>query len=65
MIERCPSCLGKKTLMGLGAMIKECHNCQGVGHIKKVEIQKEQVIAPIKSVSRGRPRKVNNERIEA
>lgn len=40
--ERCPSCHGKKVLMGLGSMIKSCKACNGVGHIKPevVEVKK-------------------------
>ena len=33
MIERCYSCMGKKTIIGLGALIKDCPVCDGVGHI--------------------------------
>lgn len=36
MITRCSSCQGKKTIIGLGAMIKDCPKCDGVGHIKVV-----------------------------
>jgi excinuclease UvrABC ATPase subunit len=34
MIERCSCCLGKKTIMGLGSMIKDCPECDGIGHVK-------------------------------
>lgn len=32
--ERCDTCYGKKTIMALGALIKECPKCKGVGHVK-------------------------------
>jgi hypothetical protein len=35
--DRCPCCLGKKKLMGLGAIMKDCHECHGVGYVKPVE----------------------------
>jgi hypothetical protein len=31
-------CAGKKTIVGLGSMIKECPSCHGVGHVKIDEI---------------------------
>jgi hypothetical protein len=80
MIQRCPCCIGKKTIIGLGAMIKDCPNCKGVGHIKvvldhdKVKIQAapfegklpvESIERAVNSVRRGRPKKVSNERKEA
>ena len=32
--ERCPCCVGKKTIVALGGMIKDCKECNGVGHVK-------------------------------
>ena len=40
MIARCPVCVGKKTIMGLGCIIKKCPECSGVGHIKVKEVEK-------------------------
>lgn len=36
--DRCSCCNGKKTIIGLGGMIKECKECNGVGHVKPVEV---------------------------
>lgn len=36
MITRCSSCLGKKTIIGLGSLIQDCPKCDGIGHIKVV-----------------------------
>lgn len=45
-IKRCDSCMGRKKLLGLGGMIKDCKVCGGVGHVavKPVVV----VIAPNK-----------------
>lgn len=55
MITRCTSCLGKKTIVGLGMIIKDCPNCDGIGHIKieKDEAPNGQNIER----KRGRPKK--------
>jgi len=37
MITRCDCCIGKKTIIGLGALIKDCPKCKGIGHIKTEE----------------------------
>lgn len=37
--DRCPCCLGKKKLMGLGAIMKDCHECHGVGYVKPVVVE--------------------------
>jgi phage FluMu protein Com len=31
---RCETCCGKKTILGLGMINKQCPDCKGVGHIK-------------------------------
>ena len=64
MIQRCPKCIGKKVVMGLGCMTKECPQCDGVGHIKIVldhdEHKEVDNIVAIESnkPKRGRPKKV-------
>ena len=70
MIERCYSCMGKKTIIGLGALIKDCPVCDGVGYVTiedkiKAEIAVvNEVIADsgFKFKRVGRPKKVNNEK---
>lgn len=48
-------------------MIKECHNCKGVGHVKVVLNHDEprKVIESIEPKKRGRPARVSDERKEA
>lgn len=29
----CPACKGRRLLLHLGGMMKECYRCNGVGHI--------------------------------
>ncbi len=62
MITRCPCCVGKKTIVGLGAMIKDCPNCKGVGHVTVVlDHDKIKIHTDVESVSRrGRPKKVSD-----
>ena len=31
---RCETCVGKKTIVGLGMISKQCPDCKGVGHVK-------------------------------
>lgn len=57
MISRCLRCNGKKTVMGLGSIHKECDECFGIGHVDydvKVPIiqTKETVIYEKPSVSK-------------
>ncbi len=33
MISRCTCCDGRKKIIGLGGMIKECNGCNGVGFV--------------------------------
>jgi DnaJ-class molecular chaperone len=33
-LTRCDCCDGKRHIVGLGGIKKECSNCKGVGHIK-------------------------------
>lgn len=37
MLSRCSSCHGRKRLIGLGNMEKECHVCKGIGWVTVVE----------------------------
>jgi|FreactTroBogLake_1042271.scaffolds.fasta_scaffold07702_11 predicted nucleic acid-binding Zn-ribbon protein len=59
MVTQCTGCSGKKVIMGLGGMIKDCPKCGGVGHIKVVS--NNDTIDDNKSVNtikkRGRPKK--------
>ena len=32
-VTRCDTCTGRKTVIGLGCMIKECPTCYGVGFV--------------------------------
>jgi len=56
IITRCPCCMGKRTIMGMGCLIKECPQCDGVGHIEakksddKIEVKRDKQ-------SRGKDRK--------
>ena len=31
---RCETCVGRRTIVGLGGLVKECPACKGVGHVK-------------------------------
>lgn len=65
MITRCDMCLGKKTIVGLGMLVKDCPRCDGIGHVKVIEnkgnIPVDKIKSAAQSVSRGRPKKVNLE----
>lgn len=41
MIIRCTQCNGRKKILSLGNMIKDCSQCRGLGHIeeKKEELE--------------------------
>lgn len=66
MITRCDNCLGKKVVMGLGQLLKDCPSCKGVGHIKtlSVDVEVDKMMDGLKS-KRGRPKRMNDERKEA
>jgi len=34
---RCETCVGRRTIIGLGGLVKECPGCKGVGHVKVAE----------------------------
>jgi hypothetical protein len=40
-IKRCETCSGRKQVMGLGWMIKDCPGCHGIGWIKKEKYPEE------------------------
>lgn len=41
MYNRCDSCCGKKTILGLGGIVKDCSKCNGVGYVKVEEPKKK------------------------
>lgn len=34
VVTRCPNCVGRKTLIAPGGMLKDCPNCKGVGYVR-------------------------------
>lgn len=40
---RCCHCKGRKQTMGLGAMLKDCPECKGVGYVKPKVIDAPEV----------------------
>lgn len=46
LINRCKGCLGKKKLLGLGGMMKDCQACKGIGYIESHLDKPTAVIAP-------------------
>lgn len=38
---RCETCVGRRTIIGLGGLVKECPTCKGVGHVKVEEKQQD------------------------
>ena len=59
MITRCTSCLGKKTIVGLGGIMKDCPVCDGIGHVTVVLEHSDD------KPQRSRQKKVQDERTEA
>ena len=44
-IERCDTCMGRKSITGLGGMTKSCPVCHGIGWLtKKNEPEQKQKI---------------------
>ena len=39
-LDRCSSCCGRKKIMGMGGIVKECPVCAGIGFIKVKETAK-------------------------
>lgn len=61
MLQRCDQCNGRKKIIGLGGMQKDCPSCKGIGHITikpKLECIEEE------KPRRGRPVKEINSEIE-
>lgn len=57
--QRCSECSGKKKVMGLGLLIKDCPTCEGIGWVKKdVKPFTEELVPETRIVKRkGRPPK--------
>ncbi|HEX2549329.1 MAG TPA: hypothetical protein VHM20_05835 [Gammaproteobacteria bacterium] len=56
-LARCESCEGRKTILGLGGIRRNCQVCNGVGWVKKSIEKEPDVIVEAKPVRRGRPKK--------
>jgi len=57
--ERCGNCRGRRVIIGLGCIEKDCPNCKGVGHVK-VDTVDTSVVAPVVRVKRSRkPRQID------
>jgi len=50
-IVRCDSCHGRKRLVGMGGMIKDCPACKGVGYVSAEP--------PIKAKRERKPKDIN------
>ena len=60
MAHRCTSCVGKKTLIGLGNMLVKCKTCNGIGYTSPPELKEEaqedeQLFEGVLEKRRGRP----------
>lgn len=66
-LMKCPSCKGKKQVMGLGLNYKDCSDCKGVGYKEKVEDEisflesKRHIVKDLRSI--GGEMKVRKSRI--
>ncbi len=58
MHVRCDRCQGKKKLIGLGAMAKECEHCKGVGYVSIKDAVKKDVDIKVK---RGRKPRIKED----
>lgn len=56
-LTRCDCCHGRKTLIGLGNIIKSCARCLGFGYVKIGEV----VEKLSETVKQSRKRKVKDE----
>jgi len=59
-LMRCHRCNGRKTILGLGMIEKQCHECFGIGWVAKnsVEIKKaitNELPIPTNSVVKKKP----------
>ncbi len=50
---RCDVCMGRKKVLGLGAMKRDCYNCGGIGWLDADE--EENLEKEMESKRRGRP----------
>jgi hypothetical protein len=46
-LDKCPSCKGRKSVMGMGMIVKNCSNCKGVGYVE-VEARAMPVMGELK-----------------
>lgn len=44
IITKCPSCLGRKKLIGFGFIEEPCQECKGVGSVEKDQEVKPNVV---------------------
>ena len=59
MVIRCECCAGRKKIVALGGIVKDCGNCKGVGYVASIAPDKT-VVAPVIRVKRGRkPRNID------
>jgi len=56
---RCESCKGRKIIVGIGGMEKECSRCLGVGYVK-VEVVAETKEEPLENVACKNNEQVGN-----
>ena len=58
-VIRCESCLGRKTMMGMGGMKKDCPLCKGIGYIKTKEDKSQEKLEKVNVTRKKRgPNKV-------
>lgn len=48
MLSRCTSCHGRKRVIGLGNIEKECPGCKGIGWVTVVDVVTPSVTPPTK-----------------
>ncbi len=56
-IHICPTCKGKKLLLGMGGIMKECGLCKGIGHVKNNMVDQQNTNTEVIK-KRGRPVKL-------
>lgn len=61
MISRCLVCNGRKTVMSLGGMRKECDECHGIGHVSISEstVRENRTIAKMTEAAQNSTNKEN------
>ncbi len=52
-IDRCECCLGRKKIVALGGIVKDCINCKGVGYVASQALDSA-VTTPVVRVKRAR-----------